>query len=156
MKNISTILLWITTLLLLLFFSNNILAQTPSWLNAQNIGGNNTDLIRAMTKDDAGNIYVSGAFQSSITIDTITVTVDEYGGSYSLFVAKLNSDYEIQWMAYANGYETITPEAVQVDSDRNVYVAGEYSSDVDFGGITLTEDDLGSVYIAKLNSNGVW
>lgn len=74
-------------------------------MNVQNIGGSNHDYIRAMTRDSDGNIYLTGAFQSIITIDTITVSVDQYAGSYSLFVAKLNSDYEAQWINYANGYE---------------------------------------------------
>ncbi len=153
MKNWNTEYFIKSALALIMYFSLTTFSQTPDWTKVIKYVGPNSDELLDMTKDNNDNIYILGIYQDSIKIDTATLYSD---ANYSdMFVAKLNSDYEVQWAACTNNDDGIGPHNIRVDTSGNVYVAGTFSSAIKFGNISLTKYDA-SVFIAKLNKNGIW
>lgn len=128
-------------------------AQTPDWTNVIKYVGPNKDFLEDMTTDASGNLYILGVYQDSIKIDTATLYSN--ANYFDMFVAKLNSHYEVQWVAHTDNADGIGPKNIRVDTSGNVYVAGTFSSNIKFGTISLTKYDP-SIFIAKLNKNGVW
>ncbi len=111
--------------------------------------------------DKAGNIYVSGPYDSTLTLGSITLNT--CGGA--IFIAKYNSAGNVLW-AKTSGCVAEPPVGVIVsasigtDSLCNVYVTGEYGGNpLTFGSITLTPTTSSSnLFLVKYDSSGnvIW
>ncbi len=144
---------WFSSIILMLFLSGFIYAQNPDWTKVIKYSGPKMDFLNDFTLDNSGNIYIVGAYQDSIKIDTTTIYSS--ANYFDMYVAKLNSDYKVQWAAHTDNYNGIGPKNIRVDDYGNVFVAGTFSDDLKFGSISLTGNDP-SVFVAKLSSAGVW
>ncbi len=130
---------------------------------ARNYGSENTDSVISITTDQAGNLYLLGTFQTSITLGDTTLTT-VYPSS---FVAKLDADGNVLW-AKSNSDDTYgwTGGGIAVDLAGNVYFSGVYNSDtITFGSFVLsyanfsaTEQNVAVPFVVKLDANGetVW
>ena len=79
-----------------------------------------------MAIDPAGNVYITGWFDGSVTIDTAKL----YG--YSLFLLKFDSSGSIIW-AWGAGNEYSLGSALACDNDGNCYFAGRFNSFLQLG-----------------------
>lgn len=78
----------------LIFFSIGAMAQTFQWNTGGTVGGSHG--LDGSSIDANGNTILTGHYQSSLKIDTITKNYANYSkGSY---IAKLNAKGKVQWM----------------------------------------------------------
>ena len=124
-------------------------------------GGSGNDRGLSVTVDSNENIYVTGIFRNTATFNRhplgqTAVTATSQGGS-DMFVVKLNSSCELQWVYTAGGSENEFGYGIDVDRFDNVYATGVFKSAVDFGGgnVTASGGDF-DAFTLKLNSSGVF
>lgn len=92
-----------------------------------------------------------GTCASYIDFDGTQLNCDAPG---DVMIAKLSSSGSTLW-AFARGdAQEQTGQAVAVDPSGNVYVAGIFSSSLDFGGGAITSTTPHSVFLAKLDATG--
>ena len=102
--------------------------------------------------DSSDNIYITGTsvganiFGASVTSGTVR----------NIYVVKLNSSGVVQWVYAAGGTGLDRGRKIALDSSGNVYVAGYYSSTVDFGGGDVTSNGNYDAFLLKLNSSGTF
>ena len=106
--------------------------------------------------DSSDNIYVTGYFIDTINFGggNVTVTDPSSGGS-DLFVLKLNSSGEFQWVYTVGGSNNDNGKGIDVDSSGNVYISGIFKDTVNFGGGDITSYGNFDIFVLKLNSSGV-
>ena len=125
--------------------------RLPNW--SKYIGDAGTDEGKDVVVDDVGNIYITGATNSSgWTSGGFDTT---YAGGKDAFVVKLNPSGQLLWSTYLGGNSTDAGKSIAVDEAGNVYVVGgSWSSgwtsrgfDTDYGG----DEDA---FVVKLNNAG--
>jgi len=114
---------------------------------------NKDDRARFVFLDSTGNLYVIGSTKSSLG--------ETNGGSFDIFIAKLNSSGTLQWIkqlgdttlgSAADGYDRLRD--AKVDSDMNFYITGYTNGSFaeDYGGGDY------DAFVLKVNSSGdlIW
>jgi hypothetical protein len=120
------------------------------------LGGSGGDDGFAITVDGAGNAYVTGDTNST---DFPTLNpLQPYGGSYDIFVTKLNpAGTALVYSTYLGGSDLDGGVGIAVDSAGNAYIAGETLS-ADFpvtpGAFQMTLNGSTNAFITKFNSTG--
>jgi hypothetical protein len=102
--------------------------------------------------DFGRNVYVAGFFGENLSFGALNLT--SQGGS-DVFVAKLNPRGICQWAKSAGGVENDQGLGIAVDRTRNIYLTGGFTDSASFGNTTLTSP-LCTMFVAKLDSKGVW
>ena len=130
-------------------------------------GGAGYQRCKALAVDAAGNVYVTGFFESpTATFGSTTLTNRAAAGTSTsdVFVAKVTAAGAWDWAVSAGGGTRINGNdygtAVAVDVLGSVYVAGTFTSSVAFfGTIQVPSPDPNGrdvVFVAKLSPGGIW
>ena len=118
---------------------------------AVTFGGVSNDKAYNIAVDSSGNTYITGYFQSTVDFGGGDITS---AGAGDIFVLKLNSSGEFQWI---NNYGDTLSDwgyGIAVDSSSNVYITGYFIGTVDFGGGDITSAGAGDIVVFKTNSSG--
>ena len=102
--------------------------------------------------DDDGNVVVTGYTYSNDFTNAINDSV-----LYDAFVAKLDADAgDVLWSAYLGGGDEDMGNAIAIDGDGNIFVAGEtYSSDWETANnASYAEAYNPDAFVAKLDADG--
>ncbi len=117
--------------------------------------------------DDAGNIFLAGSFDGTLTLDGQVLTTGNDEFVYNYFIAKYSPDGDLLW-ARTTGASTGNKYGLTlaVDGDGSVYLSGDFEGTVDFdpgpGALQLVAPDgLGGAtnhFTAKYNDDGklIW
>ncbi len=111
------------------------------------MGSSYFDEAEAITVDGSGNVYVVGWCAATWGSTGVPFSSGEWGA----FVAKLNSNGELQWHRFMTPDGGQVGLAVAVDANGHVYVGG-------WGGLvweTPPSEFAGGSFVAKLDSSGV-
>ncbi|MDX2173189.1 MAG: T9SS type A sorting domain-containing protein [Bacteroidota bacterium] len=115
-----------------------------------------------MVVDGASNIYVGGYFSGIVDFDPGpgTNTVAANGSSADIFVCKLNSLGNLQWVKTFGGSLNDVITSMSINSS-NLYITGEFAGvAVDFdpgpSTSTISSNGLTDVFIAKYDLNGTF
>ena len=121
--------------------------------------------INAMEVDSAGNVYVTASKDSSIILFN---SDGEIGQTVELaeeitrqtILAKYNSEGILQWVVQLNSNDTVDIPKIKLDSDANIYVIGNYFSEVGVvdtdSTFTLPSSDFARhMFVIALSSDGV-
>jgi hypothetical protein len=138
-----------------------------NFLWAKAIGGTAADVGLGISLLSTGNVYITGWFQGTVDFNPDAgsmFNLTSRGGSYDVYVCKLDSDGNLVWARAMGGTSEDIGQAVSVDSSGNVYTTGWFNDRADFdpgAGTTfnLTSTGIASdIFISKLDSNGnfVW
>ena len=100
------------------------------------VGGQNTSSGKghAVALDEAGNVYVTGAFATSLDFNPADTSsgVVPFSGATDVFVASYTSDGEYRYAFSFGGDGFDHGSGIVVDSEGNVFVAGLFSGEVHF------------------------
>ncbi len=153
------------SLLLFLVSVQSSLAQNFQWADGVGSAATTNEGGLAVASDDNGNVYVTGAFQNTVTFGSFNLTS---AAGTDIFVVKYDQDGVVQWAIRAGGtWQNSTLESgygiAFYDDGGNgvVYVTGQYVANVanpaDFGAISLPGQStiLGEtqVFIAAVDAN---
>ncbi|MFN8253707.1 MAG: gliding motility-associated C-terminal domain-containing protein [Ferruginibacter sp.] len=120
------------------------------------IGGSSSDECRDSKIDGAGNIILTGNFQSVADFDpgpgVYNLTSASSNGD--AFICKLSSSGNLTWVKSTTAYES---NCIAIDSNNNVITAGNFGGTADFDPgpaiYNLSAPNSG-VFVLKLNTNG--
>ena len=114
-------------------------------------GDTSADFGYGIAVDSSSNVYITGYFVGTVDFGGGNVTSV---GNQDIFVLKLNSSGEFQWI---NNYGDTLSDwgyGIAVDSSSNVYITGYFIGTVDFGGGDITSAGAGDIVVLKTNSSG--
>ena len=120
---------------------------------AVNLGGKGEAKQARLAVDTLGNTYLVGHFLTTATFGTFSLTS---AGKLDVVVAKLDPDGKVLWAKGAGSTGDDHGRNIAVDSKGDVYVTGDYTGTVDFGGTKLTSKSAtdSDVFIWKLDTKG--
>lgn len=102
--------------------------KTVNWV--KQMGGEEWDRTGDVVSDNQGNVYVSGTFEDSMWIDNMHLVCQ---GLADIFFAKFDSVGNLLWLKQIKSTGTSYYPKLTTDNNGNVYVAGSFLSDTDFG-----------------------
>jgi hypothetical protein len=103
-------------------------ATGSNLIYADYVGGNNQDYGYALALDSADEVYVTGSTTSS-DFPLVNPYQSTYPGSFNGFLSRLSADgSSLLYSTYLGGNGSDIPSAIELDSSRNVLVAGNTSS----------------------------
>jgi hypothetical protein len=123
-------------------------------------GGNGYDIGFDITVDDAGNVYTTGHFGSSVDFDPGPDEFNLYSmGGMDIFISKLDPSGNFIWAKRIGGTAFDKGASIAVDASGNIHVTGQFVGTVDFDpGITIYEmfafGGLPDIFILKLDPEG--
>lgn len=118
---------------------------------ARQLGGNGADAGQAIAVDRAGACYVTGYFQSTLTLGSTSLVSN---GTRDVFVAKFNADGSFVWATSGGGTLFDEGRGIAVNVFGEVYVAGFFDTAAQFGDRTLKSRGHADVFLAKFNASG--
>jgi hypothetical protein len=122
----------------------NYNSQSPG--TCQGMNGNH------ITLDNAGHCYVTGIFCDSSKFNSDTIVGYPYFGDE--FIAKYDTNGQLEWLNHGGGVDVETSNSIAVDSSGNSYITGSYTDTAYFGNDTLLNRGLIDVYIISYDSQG--
>jgi hypothetical protein len=127
-----------------------------TWHSARSFGSNQTgftvDQAHGICADGSGNIYVTGLFVGSLTIDGTTIT-NASTTAGDIYIAKFNSSNSLVWLK-ALGSAGTDWTSIVCDSSGTVYLGGGYPT----GGFTVDSVTLpaptgtSDAYVMRINA----
>ena len=115
------------------------------------------DFAEGIAADAEGNVYVAGYFTGIATWDgggnpdVELTTRNDFDG----FLAKYDTDGDLQWVAQAGGPEQDTGRGVAVAPNGDVYFAGGFTGTALFGtGTSLTSAGSDDAFLARYDADG--
>lgn len=148
----------IKNFILLLFIQHWVSAQhAVAW--AESFGGINDESAKGMVTDSAGNIYVTGTFNSTIDFDPGPAIYPVSPlSSTDIFVCKFNSEGNFIWMRRIGATNEEICESMCIDQAGNLYITGFFSGVSDFdpsaASYTMSASGYYDAFVCKLDANG--
>jgi hypothetical protein len=123
-----------------------------AFLWAHRAGGQSYDFSAHATTDAAGNIYVTGSFQTNATFGDFTLSGT---GLSDIFLAKYDSAGQCLWAKSAGGTNYDSASAIAVDNLGHVYVSGVFeSTSATFGSQRLVGNGKYQIFLAQYDEQG--
>ena len=121
-------------------------------------GSIGNDSISDITVDSSGNVYATGAFEGSVSFDSVPIS--SLGGQDG-FVARLSSSGTVNWVkSMGGGAQYDTGNGISIIGS-NLYVTGGFNrgasssnNAVGFNNEILTSNGLQDGFLAALNTDG--
>jgi beta-propeller repeat-containing protein len=119
---------------------------------ARRAGGTSYDEARGVAVDGAGNVYVTGLFQLTANFGPTNLISS---GQSDVFISKYDPGGNLQWARRAGGNDFEESHAIVLDSSTNLYIAGYFDANANFGSIALRNNSSSSdIFVAKCDRNG--
>lgn len=134
-----------------------------SFIRAEHYTCSSYMYLRNIASDASGNIYSSGIFAGIADFDAGpgTYTLSPGGSLSDLFLLKTTAAGNMVWVQHIGGGDFISPTAMTIDPQQNVYSTGIFTGSIDFdpgpGSYSLSSSSTsGHVdnYILKLDAAG--
>jgi hypothetical protein len=121
---------------------------------AISFGGCSADYVEGLTVDDDLNIYLSGSFNDSISIENQTF---KSAGSDDYYVIKLNQSGQLVWAKTFGGKMSDKACGISVDN-LSVYVGGSFWGSCYAGTDSVTSAGVCDMFVQKLDTagNSIW
>ena len=118
-------------------------------------GGPSTDVGKSIALDGAGNVYVGGWFDKSMTLGTFKLTAK---GHDDPFVARISPAGKVQWAESGGSSGGDGLSDLSTDSKGNTTITGIYNTTASFGMHQVTSKGKMEIYAARLDPTGkfVW
>lgn len=115
------------------------------------------DRAKAVTIDKNNNIIITGGYVQTTTYGGVTLNSN---GGIDVFIAKLDPNGNLIWLIGGGGAGNDDGADITTDSNGDIYLAGGFAEEAQFGGITISapSQDIASErrtnFLAKLDTNG--
>ena len=106
-----------------------------------------------MAVDGSGNIYITGAFSSSINFGGSTLSIPK-SNSLDVYLASFTPGGKHRWSKAFGGLLSDEGTGVAVDGNGNVYLTGSFFASINFGGSTLNNSGYMDVFVASFTTSG--
>ena len=153
--------------LLLLLCPIAVLPQgtPPSWVQAFGSSGNGSNVANSIKAAPDHSLYVGGQFSGTATFGGTTVTSS---GVLDIFLAKYSPSGSLLWIAdtaqqagIPDNDGNFANNGIDLDSDGNVYVTGEFYGNATFNSASAADKQIKvasgptpAIFLAKYNSSG--
>ena len=119
---------------------------------------NNTAVIGDVVVTSDGNRVVAGTFSGGYLHVTGSPDSLAAGGGARVFVAAFQRDGSLAWKTTLAGGGEVTIRHMARDPDDNLLLAGSFDSNINVGGIPLTNAGNSDVFIMKLDKDAkpIW
>jgi hypothetical protein len=114
-------------------------------------GGTSQDVALRVAADALGNVYSTGMFQVSGSFGATNLVSS---GSHDIFVAKHAPSGALQWVRRFGGGGSDWGYSIASDATGNVYVVGQFASQISFGSQQLSSRGGLDGYLLKLSPGG--
>lgn len=115
-------------------------------------GGINKDYGMGVALDSLGNLLIAGAFTSSISFGSHTLSNTTIVGSA---VAKADTNGTWLWAQQVSGASAfVKPNAMATDSKGNIFLTGYFNGTMVLGTTTLKSAGDGDIHVSILDSTG--
>ncbi|MDX5347439.1 MAG: T9SS type A sorting domain-containing protein [Hymenobacteraceae bacterium] len=126
---------------------------------AQSLGGTGTELVSDIATDRQGNVLLTGSFQDTIQIGSVTL-IKQPGSAWqrsTLFLAKFTDNGNPVWASQAQGTGRAGDSQLAIDDFGNSYLHSTFSGNVLIGQYQFTSSTE-DVLVSKWDSlgNAVW
>jgi hypothetical protein len=115
-------------------------------------GGSGRDDAKSIKCDAAGNSYICGMYKGTANFSGQVVTTPD--GYWNMYVAKYDTHGNLIWIRTAGGNWDDLAWSLTMDNSGKIFVAGEFNSNINFGGISLNTSGQADVFVACYNSSG--
>jgi len=116
------------------------------------LGGSLSDRGYGVAPDAEGNVYATGAFQSTDLV--VNGAPLPNAGDYDIFVVKYDRDGNLLWIKTAGGKGYDYGHGIAVDAHGNAYVTGAVVGDCAFGETRIPNDPGAHLFCAKYAPDG--
>ncbi len=120
-----------------------------SWMKSY--GNASSEYVSDMVVDNDGNIYVTGTFSGSISIDGHSLVS---AGSTDFYVMKMSPSGSVVWLKAGGSSAVEQGNAIAVDANANVYVVGVSNDNTSFDGNAFPSRGSKDGFLLKLDSDG--
>ncbi len=125
------------------------------------LGGSAYDYVLGVATNVSGDIWIAGTFRDIVDFNPGPETdLRAAIGGNDFFVSKFGIDASYQWTQTIGGNGLDNAQAIAVDNQSNVYVAGYFQNSVDFdpGPMTDLHSSNGNrdIFLSHFDSNGVY
>jgi hypothetical protein len=125
-----------------------------SLLWARRAGGASYDEAHGIAVDGAGNAYITGFFQLTANFGPTNLVST---GQSDVFLAKYDAEGNLQWARRAGGNDFEESHAICLDTSTNLYIAGYFDANANFGSTALRNNSSSSdIFVAKSDRNGTF
>ena len=143
MKHISLIIIFLTAS----FFAYS---QGLMWAKQFNGTGQNQPI--SIVQDNAGNYYVLGNFNGTVTQDAITLNTY---GVQDIFLSKYDPQGVVQWIKQIGGTGTETAIGLAINHvGTALFISGQTNGSCSFDGYSFSTSGLNDVFLAKYALDG--
>ncbi len=120
-------------------------------------GGDNTDVMQAITTNVTGDVFMTGYTQSTANMVTTGSYQQTLSGSEDAFLLKFGASGQCHWGTYFGGTSVDRSSGISLDTAGNVYIAGYTKSTADIATRSSHQATHGGnddAFLAKFDSAG--
>jgi hypothetical protein len=134
--------------------------STGAYQWAFKMGGTLNDEGYGVACDAFGNVYVTGAFETTVDFDPSAATFNlTSGGLNDVFIAKYSSAMGFLWAGRIGGTQTDYGYGIKVDAS-NIYITGSFAGTADFDPsattVNITSNGNLDAFVGKYTLAGVY
>lgn len=127
------------------------------WVNS--LEGNSYDACKAIALDDAGNVYATGYFSTTVDFDAGPGVVNLSSvNAEDAYLAKYDATGKLVWVKSIGDFRYQAGNALTVDVNGNIYVTGIFFGTTDFDPgpavFNLVSAGNEDIFISKFDNNG--
>ncbi len=111
----------------------------------------NDRYMRDVITDSNDSVIVTGYFDYTLSFQSMSTTSS---GSWDVFLAKVDSSHNWQWLTHGGGLSSDEPEKLGIDSNDDIIVVGYNSNHASYGTTIILASSGG--FVVKALGNGTW
>lgn len=140
--------------LLLVIFSQGLLAQNWDWAKKTGKNYNGNDAGRVIELDKNGNLCMAGLVKGYNSFgDTGNYTPTDFGG-HDIYMEKTDNEGNMLWVKRFGSSGTDQALGLDIDVNNNWYVGGYYSDQCNFGDSIMDSQGSFDCFVLSLDSLG--
>ncbi|MCC6186580.1 MAG: T9SS type A sorting domain-containing protein, partial [Chitinophagaceae bacterium] len=130
-----------------------------NYIWANSMQGAKNDMANAIITDNASNIYTTGSFRDTLTVNAAGSKLFAKAFYDDAYIAKHDSMGNLVWAKQFTCTGSVINKSIDLDNDDNVFLTGYYTGKTDFDPSADSFDLIANSYyydlfVSKLNNTG--